>query len=103
MVHVTEDAKQALFDAMRAAGVDAPEVGLRLSLGPQGGLSLVPDRPKAGDDVVRHGEHTVLLVDPQTAALAVSGRSIDCRRDDEGEVRFFLRRTRPEERRSSVA
>ena len=102
MVYVTDDAKQGLLDAMRAAHVDDPDVGLRLMFGPDGALSLVPDRPKAGDEVIKHGDATVLLVDPETSALAVTGRSIDCRRGEDGKARFFLRHSRPEERRSAA-
>jgi hypothetical protein len=92
MIHVTEHAKDALLTAKQTARIDDPSVGLRLSFRRSGRLGLVPDREKAGDDVVRHQDATVLLVDPQMAALVVSGRILDCRRTGDGEIGFFLRR-----------
>ena len=103
MIEVTEQAKAALLALMRAAGIQQPEVGLRLKFGADGTLGLFPDRLKAGDEVVTYGEASVLLVDPAMSALVITGRIIDCRRIRADEVEFFLRRRAIGEGRSFVA
>jgi hypothetical protein len=92
MVHVTERAKEALLEKKAAANLDRPEIGLRLAERPDGQLGLVADRAKAGDQVVRHKDSTVLLVDPQISELVVTGRTVDCRRTRDGRVELILRR-----------
>ena len=103
MVHVTQQAKEALLITKRRAGIDDPEVGLRLMFGHDRSLGLIQDRRKAGDEVVKHHDATVLLVDPEISALAVTGRVIDCRRSSDGRMQFVLRRSTDAERRSSSA
>jgi hypothetical protein len=91
MVYVTDRAKHALLEAKRRAGFVDAACGLRLMFGRDGTLGLVPDRPNDEDEVVRQGDVTVLLVDPETSLIAVTGRTLDCRRTDDGDTRFFLR------------
>lgn len=92
MVHVTQHAKEALLAVKRRAQIESPEIGLRLAVGRKGLLGLIPDRPKAGDQVVKHEEATVLLIDPQVSALVVSGRMIDGRRTEGGRTEIVLKR-----------
>lgn len=92
-VKVTERAKEALREKKRAANIESPEVGLRLASGPGGMLGLVADRPKAGDTVVKDGDSTVLLVDPEVSALVLAGRIVDCRMTGDGKVELVITRT----------
>jgi hypothetical protein len=94
MVHVTERAKEALLQKKMAANLDRPDIGLRLALRPDGQLGLLADRAKAGDQVVRHKDSTVLLVDPHISELVITGRTIDCQRTHDGRVELILRRFR---------
>lgn len=84
MVHVTDRAKDALLQKKLEANIHDPEIGLRLAAHPSGTLGLVVDRAKAGDQVVRHRNSTVLLVDPQISDLVVASRMVDCRETDGG-------------------
>lgn len=92
MIHVTERAKEALLDKKLSKNIVDPDVGLRLASGPGGRLGLVAGRKKAGDEVVRHRDSTVLLVDPEISALVLTGRTIDCRRCGAGRVELVLTR-----------
>lgn len=56
-----------------------------------GGLGLVPDRKKPGDQVVMHGDEPVLFVDPQLSELVLAGKTVDCRKTDEGAVKLVRR------------
>lgn len=78
MVHVTERAKEVLLETKRSANIKDPEVGLRLAHSPGGGLGLFADRMKAGDQVVKHEDSTVLLVDAELSELFLAGRTVDC-------------------------
>ena len=78
MVHVTERAKEVLLERKRSANVNDPQVGLRLARGLGGKLALFTDRMKAGDQVVKHKDSTVLLVDAELSELVLAGRTVDC-------------------------
>jgi hypothetical protein len=103
MVYVTDRAKRALLEAKRRAGIVYPDCGLRLMFGHDGTLGLVPDRPNDEDEVVSHADVTVLLVDPETSLIAVTGRTLDCRQTDDGDTRFFLRQAEAGEGHPSSA
>lgn len=92
MIHVTERAKELLLNKKLSANLDHHDVGLRLAVRPNGHLGLVADREKAGDQVVRHKDSTVLLVDPEISAFTVTGRMVDCRRAPDGRMELVLRR-----------
>jgi hypothetical protein len=92
MIHVTERAKELLLDKKLSANLQQREIGLRLAVRPDGHLGLVADREKAGDQVVKHKDSTVLLVDPEMSAFAVTGRTVDCRRAPNGRMELILRR-----------
>ena len=79
MVHVTERAKEVLLERKRSANINDPETGLRLARSSGGRLALVADRMKAGDQVVKHKDSTVLLVDAELSQLVLAGRTLDCR------------------------
>lgn len=98
MIHVTERAKDALLNKKLSANIADPDVGLRLASDTEGKLALLADRVKAGDEVVRHKDSTVLLVDPEISALILTGRMVDCRRADDGRLELVLRNARLGER-----
>lgn len=79
MVHVTELAKEVLLERKRSENINEPEVGLRLARSPGGKLALFADRVKAGDQVVKHKDSTVLLVDAELSELVLAGRTVDCK------------------------
>ena len=78
MISVTERAKQYLLEKKRSANIDDPHVALRLARRADGKLGLVADRMKAGDQVVRHQDSTVLLVDAELSELVLAGLTVDC-------------------------
>jgi hypothetical protein len=78
MVSVTERAKQLLLGRKLSANINDPEMGLRLARGPAGKLALFADRVKAGDQVVRHQDATVLLVDVELSEFILAGGTVDC-------------------------
>jgi Fe-S cluster assembly iron-binding protein IscA len=78
MVHVTERAKEVLLERKRSANINDPDMGLRLARSPRGCLGLFADRMKAGDQVVKHKDSTVLLVDAELSELIFAGRTVDC-------------------------
>lgn len=92
MIRVTARAKEALLSRKLSANIADPDVGLRLTSGPGGKVGLVADREKAGDEVVRHKDSTVLLVGPEMSALVLTGRTVDCRWTDDGRIELVLRR-----------
>lgn len=98
MIHVTERAKDALLSKKLSANIADPDVGLRLASNTEGKLALLADREKAGDEVVRHKDSTVLLVDPEISSLILTGRTVDCRRTDDGRLELVLRNARLGER-----
>ncbi len=78
MVHVTERAKEVLLERKRSANINDPGAGLRLARSAGGKLALFADRVKAGDQVVKHKDSTVLLVDAELSELILAGRTVDC-------------------------
>jgi hypothetical protein len=65
-------------------------------------LGLVPDRMKAGDQVITHADAPVLLVDPQMSEIVVGGMTVDCRESPDGSVEFVLLKMGQEELRELV-
>ena len=93
MVSVTERAKQALVVRKRSANINDPDVGLRLARRSGGKVALFPDRMKAGDQVVKHQDATVLLVDAELSELVLAGRTVDCRQSgDRTDLVLTMRR-----------
>jgi hypothetical protein len=90
MIRVTERAKQLLLEKKRLANIADPEVGLRLERSTQGELALSADRMKAGDQVVKHEDSTVLLVDAELSEMIFAGRTVDCA-EREGRTGLVLR------------
>ena len=78
MVRVAERSKQALLARKRSASINDRDVGLRLARSPGGTVALFADRMKAGDQVVKHQDSTVLLVDAELSELLLAGRTVDC-------------------------
>jgi hypothetical protein len=103
MVHVTERAKEALLRKKLSENLVNPDVGLRLATGPSGRLALVADRMKAGDQVVRHKDSTVLLVDPEISELVAAGSSVDCRQTHDGRDELILRRPAPDDQDTAAS
>jgi Fe-S cluster assembly iron-binding protein IscA len=96
MITVTERAAARLQQAV--ATRDVPE-GQGMKLVPQGpgSVGLTIAAPEAGDEVVRHEDAPVLIVDGRlTDSLA--GAEIDCRESVEGgqaRVEYTIRRPAP--------
>jgi hypothetical protein len=78
MVAVTERAKQVLLARKLSANINDPGVGLRLARRSGGKLTLFADRMKAGDQVVKHRDSTVLLVDAELSEIVLGGKTVDC-------------------------
>jgi len=99
MIDVTAAAREVLQDLITRSlpagtdggdGVVREEVGFRLVPAPspdaeQASLSLALDLPREGDQVVRHADRNVLLVDGATAE-ALEGRVLDVDEGPEGPV-----------------
>jgi Fe-S cluster assembly iron-binding protein IscA len=66
MVRVTEQATTALRELLTANHAP-PEDGVRLTPNGEGSLGMVVDAPHAGDEVIRHNETPVLIVDAAVA------------------------------------
>ena len=94
MLTVTESAKAEL-KRVSSQDLDQPEAVLRLIADDSGQLSLVVDMEKESDQVVKHEETTVLVVDEQLSA-SLEGVGIDCQDTDAG-PRLVLFRNQPEE------
>lgn len=93
MVGVTERAKEALLQRKRLADIRSRDVGLRLAYVPSGEVVLLPDRVRAGDQVVKHEGSTVLLVDAELSEGLLAGRTVDCRDSRGGGSRLVVRAT----------
>jgi hypothetical protein len=94
MVNVTERAKEELLRKKVSAKIDDTEVGLRLATAVGGQLVLVADKAKAGDEVVTYKDSTVLLVDREMSALVLGGRTVDCKKTDDGRLELIVRRSK---------
>ena len=77
MVHVTERAKKVLLEIRRSANIDDPDTSLRLARSSGRRLALVADRMKAGDQIVKNKDATVLLVDAELSELILAGLTVD--------------------------
>lgn len=93
MVNVTERAKEVLLQQKVSHDIHDAAIGLRLATTADGRFTLVADRAKAGDEVVTHKDSTVLVVDPQVSALALAGRTVDCRESDDGRLELVVTRS----------
>ncbi len=94
MLSVTETAKEEL-KRVSSQALDQPESVLRLVADELGQLSLVVDAEKENDQVVKHEEATVLVIEEQLSA-ALEGVGIDFQ-DTEAGPRLVLFKSTPEE------
>ena len=94
MLTVTESAKAEL-KKVSSQVQDQPDTVLRLVGDDSGQLGLVADFEKESDQVIKHEETTVLVVDEQLSA-ALEGVGIDCQDTDAG-PHLVLFRNQPEE------
>jgi hypothetical protein len=78
MVRVTVRALEMLAELRASANMDGPDIGLRLEAAASGGLGLLPDRERPGDQIVEYAGETVLLVDDDLSE-ALTGAQIDCK------------------------
>lgn len=79
MVTVTTRAIEMLAEIRASANMGDPDVGLRLEAADTGGLGLLPDRERPGDQIVEYAGEKVLLVDDRLSE-ALTGTLIDCTR-----------------------
>jgi len=77
MVQVTARALGMLAEIKASANIGDPDIGLRLEAATSGGLGLLPDRERPGDQIVRHDGEKILLVDDRLSE-ALTGAQIDC-------------------------
>jgi len=77
MVQVTARALGMLAEMKASANIGDPDIGLRLEAATSGGLGLLPDRERPGDQIVRHDGEKILLVDDRLSE-ALTGAQIDC-------------------------
>ncbi|MGH7312548.1 MAG: hypothetical protein ACREJV_05200 [Candidatus Rokuibacteriota bacterium] len=91
MVNVTERAKEVLLRRKQSANIHDPTVGLRLAPASSGHLRLVADRTKAGDQIVKHRDSTVLLVSAELSEFVLAGKTVDCREREDGRRELVLR------------
>jgi Fe-S cluster assembly iron-binding protein IscA len=77
MVRITVRALEMLAELRASANMDDPDIGLRLEAAASGGLGLLPDRERPGDQIVEFAGEKVLLVDDDLAE-ALTGAQIDC-------------------------
>lgn len=77
MVTVTTRAKEVLAELRASASMEDPDIGLRLEAAASGGLGLLPDRERPGDQIVEYGGEKVLLVDDRLSET-LAGAEIDC-------------------------
>jgi Fe-S cluster assembly iron-binding protein IscA len=76
MISVTERAATALEDLL--ADNDAPAgQGVRLVPGGTGNVGMTIGAPADGDQVIRHGDEPLLIVDGSLASV-LDGATIDC-------------------------
>jgi len=77
MVSVTARALGMLAEIKASANIGDPDIGLRLEAATAGGLGLLPDRERPGDQIVRHAGEKILLVDDRLSEV-LTGAQIDC-------------------------
>jgi len=77
MVRVTERALDMLAEIKASANIGDPDMGLRLEPATSGGLGLLLDRERAGDQIVEYAGEKVLLVDDRLSEV-LTGAEIDC-------------------------
>jgi Fe-S cluster assembly iron-binding protein IscA len=77
MVTVTTRAIEMLAELRASANMGDPDIGLRLEAAASGGIGLLPDRERPGDQIVKYAGEKILLVDDQLSE-ALTGAQIDC-------------------------
>ena len=77
MVKVTERALDMLAEIKASVNIDDPAIGLRLEPATSGGLGLLLDHERAGDQIVVYAGEKVLLVEDQLSEV-LTGAEIDC-------------------------
>ena len=90
MLHITDRAKEALLAKKQSANLAHVDVTLRLAPLSGGRLGLVADRPRTGDQVVMHGDATVLLIDADLSSSVLAGRTVDCRTSAGGRLEVVI-------------
>jgi len=79
MVTVTTRAIEVLAELKASANMGDPDIGLRLEAAATGGLGLLPDHERPGDQIIKYAGEKVLLVDDRLSE-ALTGALIDCKR-----------------------
>src|SRR5262245_65904230 len=69
MVRVTERALDMLAEIKASANIGDPDMGLRLEPAASGGLGLLLDHERAGDQIVEYAGEKVLLVDDRLSEV----------------------------------
>jgi Fe-S cluster assembly iron-binding protein IscA len=77
MVRVTERALDMLAEIKASVNIGDPDIGLRLEPATAGGLGLLLDHERAGDQIVEYAGEKVLLVDDRLSEV-LTGAEIDC-------------------------
>ena len=77
MVRVTARALDMLAEIKASVNIGDPDIGLRLEPATSGGLGLLLDRERAGDQIVVYAGEKVLLVEDQLSEV-LTGAEIDC-------------------------
>ena len=77
MVRVTERALGMLAEIRASVNISDPDIGLRLEPATSGGLGLLLDRERPGDQIVEYAGEKILLVDDRLSE-ALTGAEIDC-------------------------
>lgn len=78
MVTVTTRAMKVLADLKASTNMQDPDIGLRLKAAASGGLGLLPDRERPGDQIIKYAGKKILLVDDRLSE-ALTGTEIDCK------------------------
>ncbi len=84
MLTITERAASEL-QAVRATNDASPDQGVRLTPDGKGGIGLTIDAPSEGDEVIRHEETPLVIVDGRIAPL-LDGAELDCKTDVDSPV-----------------
>src|SRR5262249_14591002 len=78
MLRVTARALGMLAEIKASANIGDPDIGLRLEAATSGGLGLLPDRERPGDQIVVYAGEKILLVDDRLSEV-LTGAEIDCK------------------------
>ncbi len=77
MVKVTERALDMLAEIKASVNIGDLDIGLRLEPATSGGLGLLLDHERAGDQIVEYAGEKVLLVNDRLSEV-LTGAEIDC-------------------------